>query len=149
MAGMVLDAALPAGLDIVEVMDADDHPGLGLPDQLKAAVWRIELPGVGIVDRVSCRRSPRSSRRRPGGPGSPEVDHGVLTPRGGECGWPSWTPGCVVRSVTVGVRYWTLLQADLPFDPMTSCPACGLADLEPSDGASRDPPCPRDAHRRG
>jgi radical SAM-linked protein len=49
--GVVLDAALPAGLDIVEVMDADDHPGLGLPDQLKAAVWRIELPGVGI-DRV-------------------------------------------------------------------------------------------------
>lgn len=44
--GGALDAALPAGLDIVEVVDAGDDPGPGLADQLTAGVWRVELPGL-------------------------------------------------------------------------------------------------------
>ena len=38
-----LDAALPAGLDVVEAVPAG--PGT-LADRMQAAVWRIELPGV-------------------------------------------------------------------------------------------------------
>lgn len=43
---VVLDAALPAGLDIVAVVDANDHPGVGLAEQMTAASWRVELPGI-------------------------------------------------------------------------------------------------------
>jgi radical SAM-linked protein len=39
-----LDAALPAGLDVVEAVEAG--PG-ALADRLEASVWRIALPGVG------------------------------------------------------------------------------------------------------
>lgn len=42
-----LDAALPAGLDIVQVVDA--APG-ALADQLEASVWAIELPGVALAE---------------------------------------------------------------------------------------------------
>lgn len=38
-----LDAALPPGLDVVEVVEAG--PG-ALADRLQASVWRVELPGV-------------------------------------------------------------------------------------------------------
>src|SRR3954447_25649044 len=38
-----LDAALPAGLDIVEAVPAGSG---SLPDRMHASVWRIELPGV-------------------------------------------------------------------------------------------------------
>jgi len=38
-----LDEALPEGLDILEVLPAG--PG-GLPEQIEASHWRIELPGV-------------------------------------------------------------------------------------------------------
>ncbi|MGI8722667.1 MAG: TIGR03936 family radical SAM-associated protein [Geodermatophilaceae bacterium] len=41
-----LDAALPDGLDILEVLPAG--PG-GLPEQIEAARWRIELPGLSPV----------------------------------------------------------------------------------------------------
>lgn len=40
----VLDAALPVGLDIVEVVPAGDGP---LADQLEASEWEIALEGVG------------------------------------------------------------------------------------------------------
>lgn len=38
-----LDAALPAGLDIVEAVESS---GGSLADRMQASVWRIELPGV-------------------------------------------------------------------------------------------------------
>jgi radical SAM-linked protein len=38
-----LDAALPPGLDIVEVVEA---AGKGLADHVEASQWRVELPGV-------------------------------------------------------------------------------------------------------
>jgi hypothetical protein len=38
-----LDAALPDGLDIVEVVEAGPGP---LADRLEASHWRLELPGV-------------------------------------------------------------------------------------------------------
>lgn len=40
-----LDAALPSGLDVLEVVEA--RPGAGaLADRLEASVWEIRLPGV-------------------------------------------------------------------------------------------------------
>jgi radical SAM-linked protein len=40
---LALDDALPAGLDVLEVVEAG--PG-SLADRLEASVWRVELPGV-------------------------------------------------------------------------------------------------------
>jgi radical SAM-linked protein len=45
-----LDAALPEGLDIVEVVEA--APG-ALADRLEASVWLIELPGVSEPEATS------------------------------------------------------------------------------------------------
>lgn len=39
-----LDSSLPAGLDIVEAVEARTT---GFPERLQASVWRIRLPGVG------------------------------------------------------------------------------------------------------
>jgi radical SAM-linked protein len=38
-----LDAALPPGLDVVEVVEARTA---GLPERLEASLWQVELPGV-------------------------------------------------------------------------------------------------------
>ena len=51
-----LDAALPAGLDIVEVVEAT--PG-ALADRLDTSVWRIAVPGFPQL------RSPRPSLPSP------------------------------------------------------------------------------------
>ncbi|HON75029.1 MAG TPA: TIGR03936 family radical SAM-associated protein, partial [Dermatophilaceae bacterium] len=42
-----LDAALPAGLDIVEVVEATPGP---LADRLDTSVWRIAVPGVPAAE---------------------------------------------------------------------------------------------------
>jgi len=44
---LLLDAALPPGLDILEVVEAG--PG-ALADRLEASVWQIELPGVAPTE---------------------------------------------------------------------------------------------------
>ena len=40
-----LDAALPPGLDVLQVVAATD-PKAGLAERLEASLWRVELPGV-------------------------------------------------------------------------------------------------------
>ncbi|KAA2266194.1 DUF2344 domain-containing protein [Solihabitans fulvus] len=40
-----LDAALPPGLDVLEVVQASTG---SLPDRIDASLWRIELPGVSV-----------------------------------------------------------------------------------------------------
>lgn len=40
---VALDAALPAGLDVLEIVEAR---GGSLPERITGSVWRIELPGV-------------------------------------------------------------------------------------------------------
>ncbi|MBV9291032.1 MAG: DUF2344 domain-containing protein [Frankiales bacterium] len=42
-----LDAALPPGLDVIAVVEADQR---GLADRVEASYWRIELPGVAETD---------------------------------------------------------------------------------------------------
>jgi radical SAM-linked protein len=41
-----LDAALPPGLDVLEVVDAVEAGGGSLADRLEASRWRVRLPGV-------------------------------------------------------------------------------------------------------
>ncbi|WP_460861186.1 TIGR03936 family radical SAM-associated protein [Nocardiopsis coralliicola] len=47
-----LDAALPAGLDVLEVAEAGSG---GLADHLEASEWRVELPGVdpGVAEQAA------------------------------------------------------------------------------------------------
>jgi radical SAM-linked protein len=42
---LALDAALPDGLDVVDIVEARPGAG-GLADRLEASTWRVELPGV-------------------------------------------------------------------------------------------------------
>ena len=69
---LALDAALPAGLDIVEAVPAG--PG-SLAERMQASVWRIELPGVSpdtadaaivaflALERVEVERLTKDGRR--------------------------------------------------------------------------------------
>lgn len=45
-----LDAALPPGLDILEVVEAE---GGALADRMDASLWRVELPGVAVEEARS------------------------------------------------------------------------------------------------
>lgn len=68
-----LDASLPPGLDVVEVLEA--APGTSLPDRVVASCWRLCLPGVPAgtaaaaveaflgADRVVVERLTKSGRR--------------------------------------------------------------------------------------
>lgn len=70
---VALDEAMPAGLDIVEVVEAGATP---LAEQLQASRWQIELPGVGLdraqravaafldTPEVQVERMTKSGRRR-------------------------------------------------------------------------------------
>lgn len=70
--GAALDAALPQGLDVLEVVVAG--PG-ALPDRIEASRWRIELPGIGVdelraataallrEDRIEVERLTKNGRR--------------------------------------------------------------------------------------
>jgi radical SAM-linked protein len=44
---VALDAALPAGIDVLEVVDAASIRSATLAEGIEASWWRIELPGVG------------------------------------------------------------------------------------------------------
>jgi radical SAM-linked protein len=45
-----LDAALPAGIDIVEVVDAADSRTKTLAERIEASQWRLWLPEVSVAD---------------------------------------------------------------------------------------------------
>jgi radical SAM-linked protein len=47
-----LDAALPPGLDVLEVVDAAEHPAKTLAEQIEASHWRIVLPEL-TIEQVS------------------------------------------------------------------------------------------------
>ncbi|MGI8578122.1 MAG: TIGR03936 family radical SAM-associated protein [Nocardioidaceae bacterium] len=49
---LALDTALPAGLDILDVVVAEANTG-ALADRLEASCWRIALPGVPVEDAES------------------------------------------------------------------------------------------------
>lgn len=68
-----LDEAMPAGIDIVDIVEADPD---GLSDRLQASEWRVEMPGVApgdaaaavavflAADTVEVERVTKKGRRR-------------------------------------------------------------------------------------
>jgi radical SAM-linked protein len=142
-----LDAALPAGLDVVEVVEA--VPGEpSLPDRIEASLWRIELPEVSpaaaaaaleaflahdsvIVDR------PTKDGVRPVDARAVVVSAGVVTSsEGSETGCA--TLEMVVRHATPAVRPDDVVTAlrraaglSTPVIPVVTRLAQGLLDAAP------------------
>jgi radical SAM-linked protein len=125
----VLDAALPAGLDVLECVEAG--PG-SLADRIDASAWRIELPGVAAGelaaavdaflarDRVEVQRLTKDGRRALDARAAVVSARCVGVPSQGD------PADCaildlVVRQVTPAVR---------PDDVLAALRA--VADLEPS-----------------
>ena len=50
-----LDAALPVGLDVLEVVEVGLGGGASLSDLLQASHWRFELPGVAVATAAAAR----------------------------------------------------------------------------------------------
>jgi radical SAM-linked protein len=107
-----LDAALPAGLDIVEAVPAG--PG-SLADRMAASAWEIELPGVSeqtaqaALDEFLARPELAVERLTKSGRRQVDVRAPVLraTVRGGGCAGPDGDRAIldlVVRQVTPAVR---------------------------------------------
>ncbi|MFZ0323788.1 MAG: TIGR03936 family radical SAM-associated protein [Actinomycetes bacterium] len=117
--GKALDAALPAGLDVVEVVES---AGGSLADRLEASDWLIELPGVSVeaataaadrflaADEVTVERLTKSGIR------SFDARVAVVRLAVEESVASSPRPGCailrvVVRHLTPAVRPDDVLSA--------------------------------------
>jgi radical SAM-linked protein len=147
-----LDAALPAGIDIVDAALAE---GASLPDRINAGRWTIELPGVApdglraALDALLARESVLVERVTPAGrrqvdvraalvsavvldPGAPSASS---RPSGTEPGGVCATMTAVVRQTTPAVRPDDVLGAldvvaglALPEPPRATRTAQGLLD---------------------
>jgi radical SAM-linked protein len=153
-----LDAALPPGLDIVEVVEAVPP---ALADRLEASHWRIELAGVSVdgarsaVERfLAAEQAPvekvmKDGRRTVDARG-PVLAARVSEPeKSGESG-PCAILDLVVRHATPTVRPDDVLTAlrqvaalTTPVTPMVTRLAQGLLDAAPPAGTEwitlRDP----------
>lgn len=114
-----LDAALPPGLDVLDVVPAP--AGTSLADRLQASEWRIRLDGVDPAPSNGPwppSWPPSASRWN----ASPRRDAAVST-RVPQCPPASWT-GAPHRRPTPLLRYfeWLFGTSHLPFDPTTSSP---------------------------
>jgi radical SAM-linked protein len=127
-----LDAALPPGVDIVEVVES---AGGSLADRIEASEWRIELPGVpeetlrsAVAAFLAATEAPverlTKTGRRTLDARAPvvraEVHGGALGAFGTESAQPCAILELVVRHVTPAVR---------PDDVLTGLRV--VADLEP------------------
>ncbi|MGY1815828.1 TIGR03936 family radical SAM-associated protein [Blastococcus sp. SYSU D00820] len=119
-----LDAALPAGIDVLECVEAAEGGG-SLADRIDAARWRLELPGVepeelaAAVAELLARDEVVVSKRTKNGPR--DIDARAAIARASASG----VAGCailtvVVRQVTPAVR---------PDDVLAALAA--VADLRP------------------
>lgn len=104
-----LDAALPAGLDIIDVVPVAQGGG-SLADRIDASSWRVELPGAQPVELVAAVRlllaakAVTVEREGKNGPRPVNVRAALVTVRVG-----SGSPECailemVVRQATPAVR---------------------------------------------
>jgi radical SAM-linked protein len=149
----VLDASLPAGLDVLECVEAG--PG-GLAERIDASHWRVELPGAAVADlaaavaaflasdRVEVQRLTKDGRR------SLDARAAVVSAR---CGVPAQgdAPDCaildwVVRQVTPAVRpddVLAALRAVADFEPPGAPRASRMAQGRLDDaGGIADPLSP-------
>jgi len=158
-----LDAALPGGLDIVEVVVAEP-PSLG--ERINASIWRVELPGAVAVDVAAAverflaldealvERLTKDGRRtvdaravvvdaRVSSGGAQGVSQPAETDTGGDCA----RMDLVVRHVTPTVRPEDVLAAlrqaaalSTPVSPVVTRLAQGLLDTSPpADQSPADP----------
>ena len=147
-----LDAALPPGLDIVEVVEAVPPP---LADRLEASWWRLELPGVSAgsaqqaVDRFLAVDSAPVDKLTKDGRRTVDARVPVLSARVSEPEKPDTSGACaiidlVVRHVTPTVRPDDVLTAlrqvsalSTPVTPMVTRLAQGLLDAAPPAESER------------
>jgi radical SAM-linked protein len=148
-----LDAALPDGLDILEVV-ASEPGGPGLAERIEASAWRIELPGVpsGEAEAALGKFLALESVLvdRPTKDGHREVDaragvvSAAVTPSNAESGsetTPCATLNVVVRHSTPAVRPDDVLTAlrraaglSTPVTPVVTRLAQGLlGEASPQD----------------
>lgn len=152
-----LDAALPAGIDIVDAAVAD---GASLPDRIDASRWTVELPGVTpdalraaleallALDSLVVERVTPSGRRQidvraavvsavveQGCPDDSDAPSASSLPSGGAPAEVCATMTAVVRQTTPAVRPDDVLGAldvvaglTLPAPPRATRTAQGLLD---------------------
>jgi radical SAM-linked protein len=149
-----LDAALPPGLDVVEVVEAPQGAP-ALADRIEASRWWIELPDVGreaaeaaldgflaqesvIVDR------PTKNGDRPVDARAAVLAASVSEPESGSGKGTCATLDVVVRHVTPAVRPDDVLTAlrraaglSTPVTPVVTRLAQGLLDAEPQQDERR------------
>ena len=153
-----LDAALPEGLDIVEVVVAEP-PSLG--DRIDASIWRFEMPGAeagevsAAVERFLALEAAPVERLTKDGRRTVDaravvvdarvaqgVSQGVSQPGETDSGAACATMTMVVRHVTPTVRPEDVLAAlSTPVAPVVTRLAQGLLDTSPpADQSPADPP---------
>ncbi|HVX68675.1 MAG TPA: TIGR03936 family radical SAM-associated protein [Mycobacteriales bacterium] len=147
-----LDAALPAGLDVVRVVAAEPD-GPALADRIEASTWRIRLPGVApetgeaalasflALDELKVERATKQGPREvdaraaivAGWPGDPRSEADSL---------PCATLEVVVRHLTPAVRPDDVVTAlrraaglSTPAAPVATRLAQGLLDAAPPQAA--------------
>ena len=157
-----LDAALPPGLDILEVVDAADQPAGSLAERIEASYWRAVLPQVPAeelrtaLDRVlACERVPIERPTKEGTrtvdvratlvsatvvDGAPEA----ANPQVGDMNAGCATLDVVVRHSSPAVRPDDILMAlrtigalSTPVTPVVTRLAQGLIDQTSPEDARR------------
>ena len=149
---LALDAALPPGLDIVEVVEAVPPP---LADRLEASLWRIVLPGVPAgaartaVERFLEAESAPVDKLTKDGRRTVDARLPVLSARVSESEESDTSGVCamidlVVRHVTPTVRPDDVLTAlrqvsalSTPVTPLVTRLAQGLLDAAPPADTER------------
>jgi radical SAM-linked protein len=154
-----LDAALPAGIDVLEVADAAAAAGATLAEQIEASFWRVDLPQVSVpaatgavAALLECESAPVERVTRDG---TRTIDARAALVSVSVTGGPpdghdrDVNGGCatlemVVRHSTPAVRPDDILAAlrsigalSTPVTPVVTRLAQGLLDNTSPEGAKR------------
>jgi len=149
--GRALDAALPDGMDILEVVLAP--PGTSLADRIEASAWEIRLPDVSVADAATALGKFLALDsvvvERPTKDGHREVDaragiESASVSESRSVATPCATLNVVVRHSTPAVRPDDVLTAmrraaglSTPVTPVVTRLAQGLLDAESSQDERR------------
>jgi radical SAM-linked protein len=152
-----LDAALPAGIDIVEVIDAATSPAKTLAELIEASQWTIELPGVSVeqaqqaLDALLAVQTAPVERATKDGTRTVDVRASLRSARVSltSANGPEMNAGCarmdvVVQHSTPAVRPDDILTAlrsigalSTPVTPVVTRLAQGLIDSSSPEDAQR------------
>jgi radical SAM-linked protein len=147
-----LDAALPDGLDVVQVVAAEPG-GPALADRIEASTWRIRLPGVSIeageaalatflaLDELLVERPTKNGTREVDARAA-VVAAGMANPTSGAETEACATLDVVLRHLTPAVRPDDIVTAlrraaglSTPAAPVATRLAQGLLEAEPPQAA--------------